>query len=700
VNIKKSIVLRIRVAFLVTLLFSFAIAYKIISIQFLKSERWAKLHEENLMDFKDVKPTRGNIFSADGSLLATSLPFYRVCIDPTIVDDDVYRKGIDKLSINLQNYFKDKTASEYKRKINDARRKNRRYVILNHKLINYQDKKLMTDWPIFSEGRSKGGVVFEKVDKRFMPFSFLAQRTVGFVNEENNGAGLEYSFNKELAGKNGKALFRKMSGGNWKPVHDENEIMPVDGIDIVTTIDINIQDVAEASLRNHLAAHDADYGCVILMEVATGEIKAIANLGKVGEGRYAENYNYAIGNQGLTEPGSTFKLASVIALFEETDINLADTIDTGSGEYEFYDRVMRDSKPGGHGKITLQHAFEKSSNIAISKKVNEYFGAKPEKFLEYIRNMGLTEPVLFQLDGVAKPYFKSTASKTWSGTTLPWMSIGYELSMSPIHTLSFYNAVANDGKMVRPMIVKQTRVADQILDSYETEVVVEKMCSDETLRKVKIMLEGVVENGTATNIKNVNYKIAGKTGTAQRLVKQSYTRTYYTSFVGYFPADRPKYSGIVVIDNPKGYNLYGSDVAAPVFKEVADKIFAQDLELHEPMVEKIMDNPGIYPAIKGGLFDDMKYLCDELKIPHHKSSNANDDWVVSHLENKTVIWYDRKIVTGIVPNVNGLKLKDALYVLENIGLHVNYQGSGRVASQSILAGTRYNKGNHITIVLN
>jgi cell division protein FtsI (penicillin-binding protein 3) len=700
VNIKKSIVLRIRVAFLVTLLFSFAIAYKIISIQFLKSERWAKLHEENLMDFKDVKPTRGNIFSADGSLLATSLPFYRVCIDPTIVDDEVYRKGIDKLSINLQNYFKDKTASEYKRKINDARRKNRRYVILNHKLINYQDKKLMTDWPIFSEGRSKGGVVFEKVDKRFMPFSFLAQRTVGFVNEENNGAGLEYSFNKELAGKNGKALFRKMSGGNWKPVHDENEIMPVDGIDIVTTIDINIQDVAEASLRNHLAAHDADYGCVILMEVATGEIKAIANLGKVGEGRYAENYNYAIGNQGLTEPGSTFKLASVIALFEETDINLADTIDTGSGEYEFYDRVMRDSKPGGHGKITLQHAFEKSSNIAISKKVNEYFGAKPEKFLEYIRNMGLTEPVLFQLDGVAKPYFKSTASKTWSGTTLPWMSIGYELSMSPIHTLSFYNAVANDGKMVRPMIVKQTRVADQILDSYETEVVVEKMCSDETLRKVKIMLEGVVENGTATNIKNVNYKIAGKTGTAQRLVKQSYTRTYYTSFVGYFPADRPKYSCIVVIDNPKGYNLYGSDVAAPVFKEVADKIFAQDLELHEPMVEKIMDNPGIYPAIKGGLFDDMKYLCDELKIPHHKSSNANDDWVVSHLENKTVIWYDRKIVTGIVPNVNGLKLKDALYVLENIGLHVNYQGSGRVASQSILAGTRYNKGNHITIVLN
>jgi cell division protein FtsI (penicillin-binding protein 3) len=700
VNIKKSIVLRIRVAFLATLLFSFAIGYRIINIQFIKSERWAKLHEENLLAFKDVKPTRGNIFSADGSLLATSLPFYRVCLDPEIAEDAVYEKGIDKLAYNLAVFFKDKTASEYKRKINDARRTHKRYLILNHKPINYQDKKKMSEWPIFSEGRAKGGVVFEKIDKRFMPFSFLAQRTVGFVNEENQGVGLEYSFNKELAGQNGKAWFRKMSGGNWKPVHDENEITPVDGIDIVTTIDINIQDVAEASLRNHLAAHDADYGCVVLMEVATGEIKAIANLGKVAEGRYAENYNYAIGNQGLTEPGSTFKLASVIALFEDTDINLSDTIDTGNGEYEFYDRIMRDSKPGGYGKITLQQAFEKSSNIAISKKVNEYFGAKPDKFLEYIQKMGLTQPVMFQMDGVAKPYLKTTASKTWSGTTLPWMSIGYELSMSPIHTLSFYNAIANNGKMVRPMIVKETRIADHVLDKYETEVVVDKMCSDETLRKVKIMLEGVVENGTAANIKNDNYKIAGKTGTAQRLVKQVYTRTYYTSFAGYFPADRPKYSCIVIIDNPKGFSLYGSDVAAPVFKEVADKIFAQDLELHAPIVPKEMLSTGIYPAIRGGLFDDLKFLCDELKIPHHKGTNANDDWVTSHLENKTVIWYDRKIVSGIVPDVAGLRLKDALYILENIGLHVQYQGTGRVVSQSIVKGTRYNKGNYITIVLN
>jgi len=699
VNIKKAIVLRIRIAFLVILLFSFAIVYRMIGIQFVEGDKWSKMHAENLLDFKDVKPTRGNIFSADGSLLATSIPFYRVCIDPTIVDNEVYRKGINQLSMLLHSYFKDKSADEYKRKINDARRSGKKYIVLNHKLINYQGKKEMSEWPIFSEGRSKGGVVFEKIDKRFMPFSFLAQRTIGFVNEDNRGAGLEYSFNRELAGENGKALFRKMSGGNWKPIHDENEITPIDGVDIVTTIDVNIQDVAEASLRNHLISHDADYGCVVLMEVATGEIKAIANLGKVSPGRYAENYNYAMGNQGLTEPGSTFKLASVIALLEDTDINLTDSIDTGNGEYEFYDRIMRDSKPGGYGKLTLQQSFEKSSNIGISKKVNEYFGAKPDKFLEYIERMGLTEPVLFQMDGIAKPYFKNTKSKTWSGTTLPWMSIGYELSLSPIHTLAFYNGIANNGKMVRPMIVKETRVADQVLDNYSTEVVVDKLCSDATLEKVKKMLEGVVEHGTASNIKNANYKIAGKTGTAQRIVKQTYTKTYYTSFVGYFPADRPKYSCIVVIDNPKGFQLYGSDVAAPVFKEVADKIYAQDLDLQVPLVPGKIVNTNVYPAIKGGMYEDLKFLCNELKIPNHTSSNANDDWVTCRLENKSIVWYDRKIASGIIPDVKGLRLKDALYILENVGLRVRYTGSGRVSNQSVMPGTRYNKGDIITIVL-
>jgi cell division protein FtsI (penicillin-binding protein 3) len=700
VNIKKSILLRTRLAFLAVVLFSFLIIYKMVKIQFIENDKWEKIAVENLYQYREVPATRGNIFSSDGSLLATSIPFYKVCLDPTIVSKEEFNKGIDSLGWLLSNFFKDKSAVEYVRKIRNARKLNERYLILSSKTINYQGKKTMSQWPIFRLGRMKGGVVFEKIEKRFRPFSFLARRTIGNINENNQGVGLEYSFNKELAGTNGKAWFRKMSGGNWRPVHNEQEVTPVDGIDIVTTIDINIQDVAESSLLNHLKKHDADYGCVILMEVQTGEIKAIANLGKVAPGEYLENNNYAMGNMGLTEPGSTFKLASIMALLEETDLLPTDSIQTGNGSYEFYDRVMRDSKPEGYGTITLQQAFEKSSNIAISRKVNEYFGAKPDKFIEYINRFGFNQPVSFQMEGVAKPYFKDPKSKAWSGTTLPWMSIGYELKVSPLQTLMFYNGVANNGKVVRPLLVKQSLIADQIIEEFKTETLVEELCSKETLEKVRRMLEGVVENGTAKNIKNPNYKIAGKTGTAQKLINQEYTHSYYTSFVGYFPADRPRYSGIVIIDNPKGFQTYGADVAAPVFKEIADKIYAQDLSIHAPFEFKPLTKFNYFPKIGGGLYEQNKFLCDALKIPHHSNATATDDWVKAKVENNTLVWEDRKILIGIVPDVKDLRLKDALYILENIGLKVVVRGAGRVVSQSILPGTRYQKGSLIEIVLN
>jgi cell division protein FtsI (penicillin-binding protein 3) len=699
VNIKQSIVLRLRLVFIGISLFGFAIVYKIIRIQYIESEKWEEIAVNNLYDLREIQPTRGNIFSSDGSLLATSIPFYKVCFDPTKADKQVFSKGIDSLALLLSRYFKDKSTAEYKRKIIDARKKHKQYIVLSATPINYQGKKQMTSWPIFREGRMKGGVMFEKIDKRFRPFSFLARRTIGFVNEDNKGAGIEYSFNHILAGKNGKAWFRKMSGGNWRPIHDEDEVTPIDGLDIVTTIDINIQDVAESSLLNHLTKHDADYGCVVLMEVATGEIKAIANLGRVNTGVYTEDNNYALGNAGLSEPGSTFKLASVMALLEETDIQLSDSIETGMGEYDFYDRTMRDSKPGGYGTLTLQQAFEKSSNIAISKKVNEYFGAKPEKFIEYIEKFGLTQPLSFQMEGVAKPFVKSPKSKHWSGTTLPWMSIGYEVSLTPLQTLTFYNAIANNGKMVRPLIVKETRVADQVLDTYATDVVIDKICSDETLEKVKQMLVGVVDNGTAKNIHTEYYKIGGKTGTAQKLVQQIYTKSYYTSFVGFFPAEKPKYSCIVIIDNPKGFQNYGADVAAPVFKEVADKIFATDLSIHPTVVPVPMPRLEVFPKIGGGFFDECQYLCNALKIPNHTAPSATGDFVTATIENQTIVWQDRSIKKGVVPNVSGLRLRDALYILENIGMRVKYLGTGRVVEQSILPQQPYTKGQIITITL-
>jgi len=700
-NIKKSIVLRARLAFLFVFLFAVAVVVKVVSIQTVQGEKWRKIARENLMQYRKVKATRGNIYSDNGSLLATSLPFYKLAFDPRVVDRDVFKAGVDSLSMLLANHFKDRTWKEYKRKLNDARRQNKQYLVLNRNLINYHTKKKMSEWPIFREGRLGGGVIFEKVDKRFKPFSGLAHRTIGFLNEDNRGAGLEVSFNQYLSGHDGEALFRKIAGGSWKPMNGNSEISPKEGLDITTTLDVNIQDVAEASLERHLRSHDADYGCVILMEVSTGEIKAMVNLSKRKDGQYLESYNYAVGNQGLIEPGSTFKLASMMAVFEESGVLPTDTLDTGNGEFEFYDRIMTDSKPGGYGKITVAEAFEKSSNIGVSRLVNDHFGLTPEKFHAYLENFGLTRPLGFQMSGEAIPYIKTTDDKSWSGISLPWMSIGYELKLSPLHILALYNGVANGGKMIKPVIVKEIRRADKVKEKYTADVIKERLCSDRTLGYIKNMLVGVVENGTAKNINDADYQIAGKTGTAQKIVEGKYTKSYYASFAGYFPAEKPKYSCIVVIDNPKGYNRYGSDVAAPVFKEIADKVFATDLELHKPLqITLSKDQDGVFPVIKAGLLDDLRLICNELGISNHAENNGGEEWVAASVKQNSISWKDRKIQTGLVPNVNGMMLRDALYILENSGLKVKFEGKGRVETQSIAPGQRVNRGETIYLTLN
>lgn len=700
-NIKKSIVLRARLAFLFVFLFAGAVLVKTITIQTVDGEKWRKIARENLLQYRKVKATRGNIFSDNGSLLATSLPFYKLAFDPQVATDDLYKSGIDSLSLLLARHFKDKTWIQYKRKLNDARTQRKQYVILNRDMINYHDKKKMSEWPIFREGRLGGGVIFEKVDKRFKPFSGLAHRTIGFVNEDNKGAGLEYSFNEFLAGKDGEALFRKIAGGSWKPMNDNSEVNPKEGYDITTTIDVNIQDVAEASLERHLRKHDANYGCVVLMEVATGEIKAMVNLSKLKSGNYSETYNFAVGNQGLIEPGSTFKLASMMAIFEEASVLPTDTLDTGEGTFDFYDRVMTDAKPGGYGKLTVAEVFEKSSNIGVSKLVNEHFGLEPGKFHEYLQGFGLTQPLGFQMDGEAIPYIKTPEDKSWSGISLPWMSIGYELKLSPLHILTYYNGVANNGRMIKPIIVKEIRRADKVVERYKTEVIKERLCSDRTLGFVKEMLEGVVEKGTARNIRNTEYKIAGKTGTAQKVKNGKYTKSYYASFAGYFPADQPKYSCIVVIDNPKGFNRYGSDVAAPVFKELADKVYASDLEMHNPVLASLNSaEEGVFPVIRAGFLDDMRYVCNELGISNHKEVHTGEEWGEATIKQNSIYWKDRKNLANAVPDVTGMMLRDAIYILENAGLRVKFNGKGRVQTQSLVAGSMINKGQTIYLTLN
>ncbi len=698
-NIKKSILLRARVAFILVALFAFAIMFKILHIQIKDGQKWKKISAKNAVQYKTIKATRGNIYSDNGSLLATSLPFYKVAMDPSVIDVEVFDQKIDSLSVLLANYFKSGSAQDYKRRITNARLKNHQYLLLSRRLIDYQDKKMMSKWPVFRNGRLKGGVIFQKVDQRFKPFDYLGERTIGYINENNKGAGLEFSFNKLLAGQNGEALFKKMSGGSWKPVFDGNDINVKHGLDIKTTIDINIQDVAEASLMYHLEQHGADKGCVILMEVKTGEIKAMANLQRMKSGRYAETYNFAVGNQGLTEPGSTIKLASMMALLEEGAISLSDSIETGNGIYSFFDNAkpMTDAKEGGYGKLTIKEAFEKSSNIGISRLVYDHFMNDPQRFIDYLHQFGLSKPLGFQIIGEGVPRIKTPEDPSWSGISLPWMSIGYELELAPIHTLAFYNAVANDGKLIQPIIVKQALRADRVIENYSSKTLRNKICTDETLRELRELLEGVVENGTAKNIKHADYKIAGKTGTAQKLKDGRYVKQYYTSFAGYFPAENPKYSCIVVIDNPKGFRRYATDVAAPVFKEIADKIYSLDIQMHDEMADENNLTPGYFPVIQAGYQADLQYLLNSLGISNHGSNDQ--EWVQAQAVQNSIRWKERKQIDGLVPDVNGMTLRDAIYLLENKGMRVRFDGQGRVKSQSIKAGKKAINGSIIELKL-
>lgn len=694
-NIKKSILIRVRVAFLAIVVFAVCVAAKVGHIQFAEGEKWTRISNEISFDYKKVNATRGNIYSDNGSLLATSLPFYKIAIDPTLVKDEIFRKDIDSLSLLLARYYKDRSATDYKRMIRDARESGRQYLILNKRQINFQTKKEMSKWPIFREGRLRGGVLFEKMDVRYRPFSNLSRRTVGFVNENGKGVGLEYSFEDALGGQDGEALFQKIAGDTWKPVFDANNIKAIDGLDIQTTIDINLQDVAETSLYHAMQQHNADLGTVVVMEVKTGHIKAISNLSADGKGNYHEVLNTAVG--GSIEPGSTFKLVTMMALLEETNIELTDSINTGNGEYTFYNKKVRDHEEGGFGRITIKDAFERSSNIAMAKLMDKHFGTKPSKFLQYVDELKLSKPLGLQITGEAYPKISRPKDKNWSGITLPWMAYGYGFEISPLHTLALYNAVANDGKMIKPMFVTSISQADEAKKVFETEVINPKICSRKTLNQLKLLLDGVVDRGTAKNLKNSYYRIAGKTGTAQILKDNHYEKKYITSFVGYFPAHAPKFSAIVLIKNPKGIYQYGNSVAGPVFKEIADNIYSRDLELHVPMEKKPVVELGVFPMIRAGRQDELTMLCNELGISNH--STTEEEWIKAVKNGNAVTWKKNVVIKDHVPDVQGMTLRDAIYLLEKTGLRVVHQGKGRVSEQSLSPGTRISKGSQIHIRL-
>ncbi|MBU8891308.1 MAG: PASTA domain-containing protein [Bacteroidales bacterium] len=702
--LKKEIVWRVGVIYIFMLAFAILIIGKILYLQLIEGAKWKDKAQTLTLQDITIEPNRGDILASDGRLLASSVPYYEIRMDTrsTGMDDAIFNSGIDSLSMKLSELFRDKSQSEYKNDLVKARKSGERFHLIKRR-VNYNQLKKIKTFPIFRLGQYKGGFIAIQTNLRIQPHVSLASRTIGktTLGEGGNVVGIEGAYDKEMKGVEGVRLMQRLNGNVWMPVHDGNEVEPRDGMDIVTTIDVDIQDVAENALLKQLTRHEARHGTAVLMEVSTGEIKAIVNLQRNSKGQYKESYNYAIGES--RAPGSTFKLASIIALLEDGYVELEDTVHTGNGEIMYYDKKIADTKKGGHGIITVQEVFELSSNVGISKLVTDYYTGKEEKFINRLYGMNLNNRLGIAIKGEGEPEIKYPGDKLWSGVSLPQMSIGYEVRLTPLQTLTLYNAIANDGKMVKPKFVKGLMYHGDLVKTFNTEVLKQSVCSRSTLRKVKIMLEGVVERGTAKNIRNENYKIAGKTGTAQIANKESgYSDkskiSYQASFAGYFPADNPKYSCIVVVNAPSRNVYYGNLVAGPVFKEIADKVYATNVDMHEglKMADNEMESEIDIPYTKNSNRDELKNALNYLGI------NVNDedvvsDWVLTTRLDSCVKLENRTIVQNLMPNVKGMGVKDAVFILENMGLSVELQGRGTILKQSIAPGTGILKGDLVVL---
>lgn len=699
---KKDILWRVYLVYFLFCLFGIVILSKVIVIQFVEGDKWREKAEDLTTAIKNIEAVRGNIYAAEGSLLATSVPYFetRVDLKAGALTDNIFFENIDSLALGLSRIFKDKSQQVYKRELVSGRKKGARYHLIKRN-VTYDQLKQMRKLPIFKLGKYKGGFIYIQQNKRQKPFRMLAARTIGYDIKGVKPVGLEGAYNTDLKGIEGKRLMQKIAGGIWMPLNDDNEVEPQDGCDIYTTIDINIQDVAEYALLTQLEKHNADHGCVVLMEVKTGDVKAIANLQRDSKGNYYEYYNYAIGES--TEPGSTFKLASLMAAFEDGLVNLKDSVNTEQGVVKFYDATMKDTKQGGHGKITVQRVFEVSSNIGVAKVITSGYSKNPQKFIDRLYKMNLHQPLGLQIAGEGKPFIKDTQDKTWSGISLPWISHGYEVSMTPMQILTFYNAVANNGRMVQPKFVKEIKSKRNVVRKIETKVINEAICSPATIEKAKKMLEGVVENGTATNLKNPNYKIAGKTGTAQVAnAKYGYKYdskvSYQASFVGYFPAENPKYSCIVVVNAPSNNVYYGNLVAGPIFKEVADKVYSTSIEIHESLDEKQLVSNGSMPYSKSGSRSDLEEAFKALNI-HTIDKASDNEWITTSAGTKAITLTSRKITQNLMPDVTGMPVKDAIYILENKGIVVKFSGKGAVKSQSLQKDAPIEYGTYVTLEL-
>jgi len=650
-------------------LFLFAIVFRVVNLQHVHGDTYRKLATELTIRQDTIYANKGNVYAADGNLLATSMSKFTIYMDLVTVDNKVFEENIVGLATKLSELLGN-SVSYHQNRLRSAKNKKRRYFLIARN-IGYTDYLKMKKFPIFNLGVYKGGFIAKHRTERAHPIGKIAERTIGY-DDFRGEAGIEGAFADYMQGENGLRWEQKIAKNKWKPITDYNEKEPVDGHDVITTIDVNIQDITHHALLARLEYFEADHGCAVVMETATGEIKAISNLGRTSKGKYYEKRNYAVWES--HEPGSTFKLASLMAALDDKVIDTSTVVDTEKGRIYIHGSKVEDSHRGGYGKISAARVFEVSSNVGIVKLIRKHYDHQPEKFIQKLDNYGFTKPVGFQIKGEGRPVVPKPSDKRWNKISLEWMSWGYGISVTPMQTLMFYNAVANNGVMVKPRFIKEVKRQDKLAKVFDVEVINPKIASQETLNKIKKIMENVVVKGTANNIYSPNFSMAGKTGTAKKYLPKhvdengktiaaGYSNKHYVaSFAGFFPVENPKYSCIVVIHDPKkekGY--YGATVAGPVFKEIAQKIYTTT-----PTDKQSVD--------------------DAVQFEEIDKAYQNYNSLLSKNYTK-------------IPNVKGMSAMDAMSLLENLGLKVKVDGVGKVQSQSLKNGEKLEKGKTITLKL-
>ena len=648
-------------------IFALLVVYKLVTIQFVEGDQYRSIADNRTIKDDIIPANRGNVYSVGGSLLATSVPKYDIRIDLVTPSHKNYEAFIEPLCDSLASFY-NTSSEEYKRKLRLARENKNRYFLLARNL-DYSQYLQFRDFPLLNLGAFKGGLIVEQTTKRDYPMGSIAQRLIGYERFDDQGnvtrVGIDGAFGEEyLRGEDGKRRKQKIGKGQWKPIEDYNQVEPQDGYDVYTTIDVNIQDIAHHALLEQLEYYKADHGTVVVMETKTGEIRAISNLGRNKEGLYYERLNYAVGES--HEPGSTFKLMALAVALEDRVIDTTTMVDTKKGVLSYYGKKVKDSKKGGYGNISVAKAFEVSSNTGIVKAIHNAYKENPQKFVDGLYRMNLKDSLRLPLIGEGKSIIPDPRIKNgrWSGIALQWMAYGYGVSFTPLQTLTFYNAIANDGVMVRPKFLREIKEIDTSIETFSTEVINPRICSEETVLKLQQLLKNVVEkeHGTGHGLYSDKFSMAGKTGTCQKDYVNKDQLNYISSFSGYFPADDPKYSCIVVIHEPdKSVGYYGADVAGPVFKKIAQKIFTD-----APVIDEIND------------------------------LNQKSETVKASYDNYYAVAQKYKT---IMPNLKGMSAMDAISILENMGLKVRTQGNGTVSKQSVKSGQKVKPQSVITLVL-